>query len=199
MTLTFLTNPFSRAKLDYMNLHQSEEGKRRKQLRSDIRFYRKRIFNVVKCLVNNKDVPTEVSSSSIQAWNELARCIIEDFRVLDTHDSIQEELVDVSLNVKTRVCSAKDSDDLVERANKEMMVTKTVPITLDKFVIKKTTKQPFPWSANSIKLEIPETKVDLTKQELRTKGVKPKEKAKHKKKENVASEYEKVNEGNKKT
>lgn len=204
MTLTFLTNPLGRAKIESLNLHHSEDAKRKKELRNDIRFYRKRIFNVIKSLINNKDIPNEISVGSIHAWSILAKSIIEDFRVVDTHDTIQQDLSDISINVAsiTRGFSAKESENIIERANKEIMATKTIPVTLDKFVIRKTSNQPYPWCSNSVKLEIPETKVDLTKAELRTKGVKPKDKtssnSKNKKKENIPSEYEKINEENKK-
>ena len=196
MTLAFLTNPFSKAKLDSLNLHHTEDIKRRKELRSDIRFYRRRLFNVVKCLINNKDIPSEVTASSIQAWNVLAKNLIDDFRVLDTHDTIQQELIDVSLNTLSNVgsCSARESQSVIDRANKEIMATKTIPVTLDNFVIKKPTKQPYPWCANSQNIKIPETIVNLSKEELRTKGVKRKEK----RKENVTSEYEKKDEENNK-
>lgn len=192
MTLAFLTNPFSKAKLDSLNLHHKEDSTRRKELRSDIRFYRRRLFNVVKCLINNKDIPSEVSTASLQAWNILARHLIDDFRVLDTHDTIQQELKDVSLNDLSNIssCSARDSQLVLDRANKEIMATKTIPVTLDKFVIKKPMKQPYPWCSNRENIKIPETIVNLSKEELRTKGVKRKEK----RKENVTSEYEKKNE-----
>jgi len=213
MTLTFLTNPLGRAKIELLNLHNSEDAKKKKELRNDIKFYRKRIFSVIKSLINNKDIPNEVSVGSINAWNVFARNIIEDFRVLDTHDSIQQELCDISqgmLSSITRVYSAKESEDIIERANKEIMATKTIPVTLDKYVIRNTSNQSYPWSSNSVKIEMPETKVDLTKAELRTKGVKSKDlittnsasklasKKKISKKENIPSEYEKINEENKK-
>lgn len=197
MTLTFLTNPFSKAKIDSLNLHQIEEVKRRKELRSDIRFYRRRLFNVMKCLINNKDIPTEVSSGSIHSWNILAKNLIHDFKVLDTHDTIQHELIDIS-SCKAedlKFCSARDSETVVDRANKEIMCTKTIPVTLDRFVIKKPLKQPYPWCSRKQDIKIPETIVNLSKEELRTKGVKRKEK----RKENVASKYEKPDEMHKKT
>jgi len=192
MTLAFLTNPFSKAKLDSLNLHHQEDAHRRKELRSDIRFYRRRLFNVVKCLINNKDIPSEVTTGSIQAWNILARHLINDFRVLDTHDTIQQELKDVSLNIASNAsaCSARDTQLVIDRANKEIMATKTIPVTLDNFVIKKPMKQPYPWCSDRENIKIPETIVNLSKEELRTKGVKRKEK----RKENVTSEYEKTNE-----
>lgn len=197
MTLAFLTNSCSKAKLDSLYLHNKEDVHRRKELRSDIRFYRKRLFNVVKCLINNKDIPSEVTDRSQQAWNILARHLIDDFRVLDTHDTIQQELKDVSLNDMSNVslCSARESQYVLERANKEMMATKTIPVTLDKFVIKKPMKQPYPWSSYKENIKIPETIVNLSKEELRTKGVKQKVK----RKENISSEYETKNEeGNEK-
>lgn len=140
MTITFLTNPSSKAKLDSMNFHHNEDKFRQKELRTDIRFYRKRLINVVKCLITNKDIPKEVTSSSIHAWNILAKQLINDFRVLDIHDTIQEELCDVALidSSNMKACSARESQVLVDRANKEIMATRTIPVTLDKFVIKKT-------------------------------------------------------------
>lgn len=139
---------------------------REKQInKEDLKFYRKRIFNLFKEIINNTP-PKDLSPDVKYAYDTFIKSTINYFKIVDNNDLLQEEYKDVEF--PSEICNNQIdlSDNLVE-VNKIMMrsVKMDVP-TLDKYVKRTTHKKDetiiFP------KLR----EVDIMKADLKNKGIK---------------------------
>jgi len=108
-------------------------------IRKDKRFYKKRIFDLTKRLLNNEK-PETLYPDVGSAFDSYARVCIEYFKVLDKSDIIQEDylgMYDVSLN-STQLVPLYNQD----QAN--MLMTRSIKITepnaLEKLVKRTSTK-----------------------------------------------------------
>jgi hypothetical protein len=204
-TIALLGNVYGKAKLEglYMSQHSTAAKQSERSLRKDTRFYRHRINQACRNLIAHKDSEIEfISAKTRSAFDIFLRSLIDDLHTLDVSDIVQTGLQEDSDNPNEQEASTKQveqSETSTLKADLAMFNTKTVSVTLDDYVIKK--KQEFPWSKNKDAMMVPSERIDLTKPELRTKGVPNKKQANVK--ENVAVEYEQSNEvieqSNKKT
>jgi hypothetical protein len=108
-------------------------------IRKDKKFYKKRIFDLTKKLLNNEK-PETMYPDVGSAFDSYARVCIEYFKVLDKSDIIQEDylgMYDVSLN-STQLVPLYNQD----QAN--MLMTRSIKITepnaLEKLVKRTTAK-----------------------------------------------------------
>lgn len=208
-TIALLTNPNCRAKLETLDCVSDMRKQYRQRMKQDIRFYRKRIMTVFKDILMRRDNPM-ANERTRCAFDEFVRVLIEEFKMADTADIIQTELDDGDdhegcddtdgantaghtgesgrMTVVTGdVATASSTDKVISYANEFLTSSKTAPVTMDKFVIKRQLDEPVSNSVEARHRRIrnvpPLTKVDLREPGLRTKGVPPK-------KENVNSVYD---------
>jgi len=94
-TLTLLTNGMytkERKGRTSATINGILEGEKR-ELKRDIRFYRARINDVVKCILRNKQsISHPISDNVRSAFDKFAKRLIEEFKMADTVDCIQGEL-----------------------------------------------------------------------------------------------------------
>jgi hypothetical protein len=150
---------------------------REKQInKEEFLFYRKRIFNLFKELIN-KNVPEDLSPDVKYAYDTFIKSTIHYFKIIDNNDLLQEEYKDVEF--PPEICdnnnnndNNNDNDNLdissnFMEANKIMMRSVKMDLpTLDKYVKRATNKKP-----NNIIL--PKSReVDITNPELKNKGIK---------------------------
>lgn len=137
--------------------------------KEDFKFYRKRIFNLFKEIINNTP-PDNLAPDVKYAYDTFIKSSINYFKVLDNNDLLQEEYKDVE--VPLHICSISDTDmssnlDVNNEANKLLMRSiKIDPPTLDKYVKRSSHKK----ETNII---LPKSReVDIMKPELKEKGLK---------------------------
>lgn len=201
-TIALLTNVNCRARLETMDSVNDIRRRQRQQMRRDVRFYRKRISVVIKDLLSKRNNP--IASERVQcAFDELVRVIIDELKISDTSDIIQNELNprdgdvpddcdDKEGNESDEQRSsdmARNTDKVITYANELLTASKIVPATMDKFVIKKSIDDSDLKSVKKrheqIRNRAPIAKVNLKEPGLRTKGIPAK-------KENMNSSYEKT-------
>ena len=147
---------------------------REKQInKEEFQFYKKRITNLFKELVNN-DYPEDLSPDVKYAYDTFIKTTINYFKVVDNNDLLQEEYKDVEF--PSEICDDNDLDlsgNFME-ANKLMMRSVKMDLpTLDKYVKRTTNKK----SDNVI---LPKSReVDIMQPELKNKGIKDSEEKKN--------------------
>jgi len=146
---------------------------REKQInKEEFLFYRKRIFNLFKELIN-KNVPEDLSPDVKYAYDTFIKSTIHYFKIIDNNDLLQEEYKDVEFPPEICDNNNDNNNDNLDissnfmEANKIMMRSVKMDLpTLDKYVKRATSKKP-----NNIIL--PKSReVDITKPELKNKGIK---------------------------
>jgi len=152
-------------------LNKSLIGKKsRKQTnKEDLKFYRKRIFNLFKEIISNnppKDLSPEVSYS----YDTFIKSSIHYFKVHDNNDLLQEEYNDLDLVIKENIDNDIELPDnlaIKEETNKLMMRSIKMDLpTLDKYVKRISHKK----EDNVI---LPKSReVDIKNPELKNKGIK---------------------------
>ena len=142
--------------------------------KKDRKFYRKRIFNLTKEILNNEE-PTDILPDVKYAFDNYVKHCVNYFKAIDCSDILQEDYMDMSMNSSCNASELLESSQLQEEANKLMMRSINIQsTTLDKF-IKRTVKKDT--------VVLPQQKeVDLSNPELKLKGVK--------KKKNITNKYE---------
>lgn len=204
-TIALLTNPSCRARLEALDSLNDIKRRQRQKMKQDIRFYRKRILTVFKDILMKRSNP--LITDRVQcAFDEFARVLIDGLKMNDTADIIQTELIDDEETNETNengTCligedcddsiqdnESANTDKLISYANEFLTSSKTQPVTIDKFVIKRQIDEPFPKSMktkhNEMRNKAPSSKVNLKEPSLRTKGVK----TASVKKENVITNYD---------
>lgn len=175
---------------------RTAESKR--EYRKDKRFYRKRIYDLTKQLINSEETTLQNYSKDIQmAFEFYTRVCIDYFKVLDKNDVIQEDYVNLlesnsQINLDPQLIvehinSIEEADQLLMRSIKIVE-----PNSLEKLVKRKTTK--------NVKKEMPlplQKNIDLKHPSLKKKGIKEKNKDNEKKK-NISNIYDKEVSENKK-
>jgi len=108
-------------------------------IKKDIKFYRRRIFDLTKKLLNNEK-PETMYPDVGSAFDTYARVCIEYFKVLDKSDIIQEDYT--GINVDSISSIPVDASYNTEAANMLMMrsIKITEPNALEKLVKRKTSK-----------------------------------------------------------
>lgn len=122
-------------------------------LKSEKRFYRKRINAMAKDILNNNinnNSDSPINDVIINAFNTFARLCISHFKFKDTIDNIQGDYKDMVSGSSVNLCNGldnmednmEDSKNSMDEANKLFMkqVDKKV-VTMDNFVIKTSPPQ----------------------------------------------------------
>ena len=223
-TIALLTNVNCRARLETLDTIHDIRRKQRQQMRSDIRFYRKRILKAFKDLLFRKEQASSAGERVHCAFDELVRVLIAEMKMADTTDIIQSgigesggedddgcdggEGLGTAQNVDDggKCDNTEENDDqtvkLIDDANGFLTASKSTPITIDRFVIKRPIDEPFVGRStkskqNQMRSVPPASQVNLKEPSLRSKGlqlptivVKTDDTTTCNRKENVARKYD---------
>jgi hypothetical protein len=143
---------------------------REKQInKEDLKFYRKRIFNLFKEIISNNP-PSDLSPDVRYAYDTFIKASINYFKVIDNNDLLQEEYKDIEQNEKITNELTKDLAEQTKispEADKLIMRSVKMDIpTLDKYV-KRT------YHKKKENIILPKSReVDITNPELKNKGIK---------------------------
>jgi hypothetical protein len=147
--------------------HMMKQAK--KQInKEDLKFYRKRIFNLFKDIISNNP-PKDLSPDVSYSYDTFIKSSIHYFKVHDNNDLLQEEYNDLNMIIEENNNNEEIPENLEinNETNKLMMRSIKMDIpTLDKYVKrishKKEEKIIFPKSRE----------VDIKNPELKIKGIK---------------------------
>ena len=182
LSLEFFLN-----KETYSKHLEKRTAESKKEYKKDKRFYRKRIYELTKQLINEDDTnPINCNKDLHIAFEVYSQFCIEYFKIIDRNDILQEDYshllnsssqinIDPNLSIEN-INSIEEADQLLMRSIKIIE-----PNSLEKLVKRKSTK--------SIKKELPlpiQKNIDLKNPILKKKGIK--EKIKELKVENIAKE-----------
>jgi len=158
ITLNYLLNK------ETMGKHVMKQ--REKQInKEDFQFYKKRILNLFKELINNNN-PEELSPDVKYAYDTFIKSTIHYFKIIDKNDLLQEEYKDVDFH--SEICDENlDVSGNFTEANKLMMRSVKMDLpTLDKY-IKRSVNQ------KNDKVILPKHReIDIMNPELENKGIK---------------------------
>ena len=140
ITLEYLMNKDQYAKY-ILNKSNTSSNSSSNSIRKDKKFYKKRIYDLTKQLINNEK-PEGIYSGIIDTFELYTKICIEYFKTLDKTDIIQEDynglITDVSSNAEVRALTIGSLQNAqnTEEANKLMMrlVKITEPNSLEKLV-----------------------------------------------------------------
>jgi hypothetical protein len=144
--------------------------KRNKINNEDRRFYRKRIFNLFKELINcnsPKDIPPDVKYS----YDNFVKSTIQYFKTIDNNDIIQSEYKDFDFTTEQQKdCISEDvSNNLVNSFEADKLMMRSIKVvipTLDKYVKKRETTK-------NKEIILPKQKeINLKDPEFKNKGIK---------------------------
>jgi hypothetical protein len=156
--------------------------------KKDKKFYRKRIFDLTKSLLINKDKPTDLFPDVKCAFDNYVKTCINYFKAIDNNDIIQDEYKDLenveeimNEHLENEIDVSELNIDSKEKADKLMMRSINIKPTLNNFVQKIKIK--------SEEMIIPKQKeVNLKDPTLKIKGIK---------KKNITNKYDENNESKK--
>ena len=140
ITLEYLMNKDQYAKY-ILNKSNTSSNSSSNSIRKDKKFYKKRIYDLTKQLINNEK-PEGIYSGIIDTFELYTKICIEYFKTLDKTDIIQEDynglITDVSSNAEVHALTIGSLQNAqnTEEANKLMMrlVKITEPNSLEKLV-----------------------------------------------------------------
>jgi len=155
--------------------------------KKDVRFYKKRIFNLTKELLTTSDKPALLSPDVKHAFEHYIRQSIQYFKTLDNNDILQKDYDSLTSDVVCGDAATQSNQSQAAAADKLMMRSIQVTNSLDTFVKKTTVTKRKP-------VVLPHQKeINLKDPILRNKGVP--------KKKNITNKYgenKKSNEGEEK-
>ena len=184
ITLEYLMNKDQYAKY-ILNKSNTSSNSSSNSIRKDKKFYKKRIYDLTKQLINNEK-PEGIYSGIIDTFELYTKICIEYFKTLDKTDIIQEDynglITDVSSNAEVHALTIGSLQNAqnTEEANKLMMrlVKITEPNSLEKLVKRTMIKNV------DAKPNIPpkQKEINLKDPILKNKGIR--------KKKNITSKYD---------
>ena len=156
--------------------------------KKDKKFYRKRIFDLTRSLLLNKDKPKELSPDIKYAFDNYVKSCVSYFKTIDNNDIIQDEykdLEDLDEIMNNQLENEIDLHDIninsKEEADKLMLRSINLKPTLDSFIHKVKIK--------SEEIILPKQKeINLNDPNLKTKGIK---------KKNINNKYDENNKSKK--
>ena len=156
--------------------------------KKDKKFYRKRIFDLTRSLLLNKDKPKELSPDIKYAFDNYVKSCVSYFKTIDNNDIIQDEykdLEDLDEIMNSQLENEIDLHDIninsKEEADKLMLRSINLKPTLDNFIHKVKIK--------SEEIILPKQKeINLNDPNLKTKGIK---------KKNINNKYDENNKSKK--
>ena len=178
----------------YDNMVNSSEVK--KDNLKEMKFYRKRIYDLVKRLLISKDERESVTPDVNYAFSNFVKTSISYFKIIDKQDILQKDYEGLE-EQETNTFVEKDEEELNNNYDTYIMKKITMPeektkmTSMDNFVIRKQSE------------EIKETIIypqkrefNLKDESLKNKGIKKKE---SKEKKNINNKYDKKNNQESKT
>ena len=181
----------------YDNMVNSSEVK--KDNLKEMKFYRKRIYDLVKRLLISKDERESVTPDVNYAFSNFVKTSISYFKIIDKQDILQKDYegLEESVNNNNNTFIKEDEEELNNDYDTYIMKKITMPeektkmTSMDNFVIRKQSE------------EIKETIIypqkrefNLKDESLKNKGIKKKE---SKEKKNINNKYDKKNNQESKT
>lgn len=156
--------------------------------RKDKKFYRKRIFDLTKCLLINKDKPVDLFPDIKYTFDNYVKSCIQYFKAIDNNDIIQDEYKDLenideimNEHLENELDVSEVNIDSKEKADKLMLRSVELKPTLNNFVQKIKIK--------SEEIVLPKQKeINLKDPTLKTKGIK---------KKNITNKYDEIDESKK--
>lgn len=153
-------------------MYKGVKGKKTTQInKEDRKFYRKRIFNLFKEIINNNS-PEELTLDIKYAYDNFVETSIQYFKTIDSNDIIQSEYIDIIQSEHSDIINnfsqdtSSNSIDLLHADRLMMRSIKIGDLTLDKYVKKKNT-------IKNDQFSLPKQKeINLRVSELKNKGIK---------------------------
>jgi hypothetical protein len=150
-------------------------SKKAKQINNEERkFYRKRIFNLFKEIINGNK-PEDLSPDVKYAYDNFMTTSIQYFKTIDNNDIIQSEYKDIifSLDCSNNTCIDSSSNYIknlrTDNLEADLLLTRSIKLdvpTLDKYVTKTRNKK-------KEEIVLPKQKeINLNDPQLKTKGIK---------------------------
>lgn len=164
ISLEYFTNPAYQDELEAQR-HKSNSNRIR-----DIRFYRRRISELTKCLLKGNSIEGTIQSY----FDGYVDAAIAHFKMIDRKDILQKEYIEINEEVDQYYNNQSNEQSVIEKstirdANLDLVKLPVVPSTLDSFVVSS--------KPNNISNDAPQIRnIDLRDPQLRTKGVKSKKK-----------------------
>lgn len=158
-------NYINQLTLDLLLNKDIKKGNLKKVNKEEIKFYRKRTYNLFKEIING-NTPEDLLPDVKYAYDNFVNSTINYFKTKDRNDIIQSEYKDfveihndVVADISSNSISNVDADKLLMRSIKF-----NIP-TLDKYVLKSKTKKD--------EIVMPQQKeINLTDPEFKNKGIK---------------------------
>lgn len=137
--------------------------------KEDKKFYRKRIFNLFKEIINN-NIPNDLPPDVSYAYDNFIKSTIQYFKTIDNNDIIQSEYKDYDFSSLQTVNETNDnSNNLVNSSEADKLLMRSIKMdvpTLDKYVKRKVNKK-----KNEIILP-KQKEINLKNPEFKNKGIK---------------------------
>lgn len=165
INLEFLMNKTSSKVKSSQSINTANKNKK------DAKFYRKRIYDLTKQLLNEGEPTQNYSTDIKKSFQQYIRTCIDYFKILDTTDILQENYADLSTD--TNITSPiTPPDDMVMLRSIKI----TEPNSLEKLVTVKRTRPP-----TKIHIPIQQT-INIKDPVLKNKGIR--------KKKNITNNYD---------
>lgn len=169
----------------YDNMIKSSEVK--KDNEKEIKFYRKRIYDLVKRLLNSNKEDRESATPDINyAFSNFVKTSINYFKTIDKQDILQKDYENITEETNTNNDTfVEEREEDMNKYNEYIMKKITMPeektkiTSMDNFVIRKQTEE--------IMFYPQKREFNLKDESLKNKGIKKKEK---KEKKNINNKYD---------
>ena len=166
----------------------------KKENLKDMKFYRKRIFDLAKRLLTSKEERNNINPDVIYAFNNFVKTSINYFKIIDKQDILQKDYEELNVSL------SNDCEDIEnDNTDYNQYIMKSIPMpqektkitTLENFVIRKETNEEKETMIYPQKREY-----NLKDESLKEKGITKKDaisKKEVKKKKNIHNKYDTEN------
>lgn len=161
--------------------------------KKDKKFYKKRIYNIVKQLLSSQETEIEprLFTDVQKSFDNFVNICIHSLKVIDQTDILQEDYKDIaeSITLNLDLNTELNDDDIQTKEEADLLLVRSIKIanpSLDNFVKKKYTKAPQ-------QIVMPQQKdINLRDPTLKIKGIKEKDNLNSDKKKNITNIYDKT-------
>lgn len=166
LTLKYLSNKcYTNSVNQTINNNESNRTSNESKINNkEIKFYRKRIMNFTKTMLREEIDLKEINSNIKESYYEYVNVLIENFKINDRRDVLQEEFNNFSNDISMSNNIQNDINNL-ENINDIIFQNKKIASTMDNFVVKSGNKK-------EIKIYPQEKTINLKAKHLRVKGIK---------------------------
>ena len=163
--------------------------------KKDKKFYKKRIYNIIKQLLSSQETEIEprLFTDVQKSFDNFVNICIHSLKVIDKTDIIQDDYKGIAESITLNLDLNKelDADDINTKEEADLILVRSIKIanpSLDNFVKRKYTKAPE-------QIVMPQQKdINLRDPNLKIKGIKEKDKdnLNSEKKKNITNIYDKT-------